>query len=77
MKLLFRYSDLVPDYNSAQDHIRNLEKQLEDLSLQLEVKNKYSSSLGTEMYNKGLQIGKMESYEKVCPLSSPNLFGQN
>ncbi|KAH8413051.1 hypothetical protein KR009_007738, partial [Drosophila setifemur] len=55
-----RYSDMVPDYEQAQQRIRELEKQLEDLQRKLMEQEDKQNKLYLHMYQQGQEA------ERIC-----------
>lgn len=59
-----RYSELLPNYEQAKEKIHALEKQLEEVSKQLEEEESKHRAMYLQMYNKGVEAARFE-HEKV------------
>lgn len=63
-----RYCELLPNYEQAKERIHVLEKQLEEVSKQLQDEESRHRSMYLQMYNKGVEAAKFE-LEKVNSIS--------
>ncbi|XP_021189124.2 protein quick-to-court isoform X2 [Helicoverpa armigera] len=55
-----RYCELLPNYEQAKERIHSLEKQLEEVSKQLQEEETRHRSIYLQMYNKGVEAAKFE-----------------
>ncbi|KAJ8712349.1 hypothetical protein PYW07_005191 [Mythimna separata] len=55
-----RYCELLPNYEQARERIHSLEKQLEEVSKQLQDEESRHRSVYLQMYNKGVEAAKFE-----------------
>lgn len=55
-----RYCELLPNYEQAKERIHSLEKQLEEVSKQLQEEEARHRSIYLQMYNKGVEAAKFE-----------------
>ncbi|KAI5642125.1 hypothetical protein NE865_05817 [Phthorimaea operculella] len=55
-----RYCELLPNYEQAKERIHTLERQLEEVSKQLQDDDSRHKSMYLQMYNKGMEAAKFE-----------------
>ncbi|XP_052563705.1 protein quick-to-court isoform X2 [Culex pipiens pallens] len=64
-----RYCDLVPDHEQAKERIRELEKQLEELHLQLQEQEDKANKMYLHMYAKGQEAERQEQADRVIDMA--------
>lgn len=62
-----RYCELLPNYEQAKEKILQLEKQLEELSRQLKDNDTRHGDVYLQMYNKGIEAGRLEVEKDGVP----------
>uniref|UniRef100_A0A1Y1NAG1 GRIP domain-containing protein n=2 Tax=Photinus pyralis TaxID=7054 RepID=A0A1Y1NAG1_PHOPY len=67
-----RYWELVPDLDSAKQHIKELEQQLEDACKKLEEEEKKHKESYLQMYNKGQEAAKFEHVRQISMTAEGN-----
>lgn len=61
-----RYCELLPNYEQAKERIHSLEKQLDELSKQLQDEESRHRAVYLQMYNKGVEAAKFELDKVIC-----------
>ncbi|KAK5641765.1 hypothetical protein RI129_010312 [Pyrocoelia pectoralis] len=64
-----RYWELVPDLDSAKQHIKELEQQLEDACKKLEEEERKHKESYLQMYNKGQEAAKLEHDRQISEVA--------
>lgn len=65
-----RYCELLPNYEQAKERIHSLEKQLEEVSKQLQEEESRHRSVYLQMYNKGVEAAKFDLEKVIISLFS-------